>query len=33
MPKRIKNNRDSPKGWIADVKALDMICQVANPRF
>jgi len=33
MPKRIKNNRDSPKGWIPDVKALDMICQVANPRF
>ena len=33
MPKRIKNNRDSPKGWIRDVKALDMICQVAYPRF
>ena len=33
IPKRIKNNRDPPKGWIPDVKALYMICQVANPRF
>jgi len=33
MPKRIKNNRDSPKWRIPEVKSLDLICQVADPRF